>query len=342
MNNEAGEASTTAIPELAWAAAVEVIARTEQVVLVCHVRPDADALGSALATALALRALGKRVQVSYGDDPFELPGSLAFLPALDLVVPPEQVPDAPELVVSLDVASVDRFGVLAPKVTAADTLVVLDHHASNPGFGTHRLIDPASPATVVLVEELLRRLGVELTPEIASCLYAGLATDTGSFRHPSTTPATHEFAARLLAVGIRHDEICRQLWDTVRFGYLAVLGRALERARLAPGAAGGHGLVWTVVPRADRAEHGLRLEEVEGVIDLVRKAAEAEVAVVLKEDDHGCYQLSLRSKGAVDVGAVCVALGGGGHRFAAGYTAGTGTPEQVVAELARAFAEVAR
>ncbi len=322
-----------------WRGVVQLIRDAGQVTLVCHVSPDADALGSALATGLALRALGKDALVSYGEEPFQVPNTLGFLPGLDLLVPPAAVPDTPELLVAFDCASLERLGTLVPKARAAKAFVVLDHHASNTRFGTHHLVDASAPATAVLVDELLRRLGTRLTREVATALYAGLATDTGSFKYAGTTPATHEFAGRLLATGIRHDEISRQLWDTVRFPYLKVLGHALDRARLDTAALGGLGLVWTVVPLADRRAHGLRLDEVESMIDVVRKAAEAEVAVVLKEDDMGAYQVSVRAKGRVDVGAVCTALGGGGHRYAAGFTA-HGTVEQVMGDLYQAFEQV--
>ncbi|GGO93551.1 DHH family phosphoesterase [Wenjunlia tyrosinilytica] len=309
-----------AIPEHAWETAVKLVGAAREVHLVCHVSPDGDALGSALAAGLALRSLGVDAFVSFGDDPQVVPASLSFLPGQDLLIPAAEVPDAPELVVVFDVASEHRLGLLCDKALAARELIVIDHHSSNNGFGSCRLIDPAAPATAVLADELLRRLGVPLTHDIAVCLYTGVATDTGSFKYTATTPATHELAARLLATGIRQDLISRQLWDTASFGYLKVLAAALERARLEPEAAGGRGLVWTVVPHADRERHGVAMDEVEGLIDVVRKAAEAEVALVLKEGEDGSFYGSSRAKGAVDLGAVCAGLGGGGHAYAAGFT----------------------
>ncbi|MEZ0095408.1 bifunctional oligoribonuclease/PAP phosphatase NrnA [Streptacidiphilus sp. EB129] len=306
--------------EQAWNTVVGAIRRASSVDLVCHVMPDGDALGSALATGLALRSLGSEVRVSFGDDPQIVPGSLEFLPGQDLLVPAAAVPDRPELMISFDVADAHRLGLLRDKAEAATALVVVDHHASNGGFGTHQLIDPAAPATAVLVDELLRRLGVPLDREIATCLYTGVATDTGSFRYAATTPATHELASRLLATGLRHDLISRRLWDTQSFGYLKVLAAALDRAELDREAAAGLGLVWTTVPHADLLAHGVLPEEIEGLIDVVRKASEAEVTLVLKEDPDGTLRGSSRAKGAVDVAAACAALGGGGHAYAAGFT----------------------
>ena len=303
-----------------WQRAIAAIRRAATVDLICHINPDGDALGSALAAGLALRGLGYEVRVSFGDDPQVVPESLAFLPGQELLVPASAVPDVPELVLCFDVASEGRLGLLRDKAFAAPALVVFDHHASNPGFGTHRLIDPSAPATAVLVDELLRRLGVPLDESLATCLYTGVATDTGSFRYAATTPATHELAGRLLATGIRHDLISRRLWDTSSFGYLKVLAGALGRAVLDPSAAGGRGLVWTWVPYEELALHGVTVEEIEGLIDVLRRPAEAEVALVLKQDPDGTLRGSCRSKGAVDVAEACTRLGGGGHVYAAGFT----------------------
>jgi phosphoesterase RecJ-like protein len=315
--------------ELEWQRILAAIGQALTIDVICHVTPDGDALGSALATGLALRSLGHGVRVSFGDDPQVIPESLAFLPGQELIVPAAAVPDEPELVLCFDVASEGRLGLLHDKAFAARALVVLDHHASNPGFGTHRIIDPTVPATAVLVDELLRRLRVPLDQQLATCLYTGIATDTGSFKYAATTPATHEMAGRLLATGIRHDLISRQLWDTASFGYLKVLAAALDRAVYEPDAAGGRGLVWTWVPYQDLALFSVTVEEIEGLIDILRKPAEAEVALVLKQGPDGTLRGSCRSKGAVDVAAACAALGGGGHTFAAGFSARSSVLETV-------------
>jgi bifunctional oligoribonuclease and PAP phosphatase NrnA len=301
------------------------------VCLAAHVNPDGDSLGSALALGLALRGLGKRAVVSFGDDPPRVPASLRFLPGQELLVPPDRVPAAPEVLVVLDTASPDRLGLLADRLDTAGAVVVIDHHASNAGFGTYRLIDVSAPATAVLVDALIRRLGADLTPDIACALYAGVASDTGSFKYAGTTPATHLLAARLLEAGVRQDVVGRHLWDSAPFGYLKLLAAALDRVRLEPDAVGGLGLVWTVVSRADRQRYGLPADVAEGVIDVVRKADEAEVAAVFREDDDGVHHVSVRSHGRIDVGAVCSRLGGGGHRFAAGFTAHDGVADAMAA-----------
>ena len=314
--------TTSSDPE--WARAVKVIDGASQVCLACHVRPDADALGSMLAVlhALAIRdGAAPAVVASFGDEPFEVPAILRFLPGIDLLTAPARYPARPEVMLSFDAASVDRLGALTEPAMAAGELIVLDHHASNTRFGTINLVDPTAAATAVLASSLIDRLGIPLNEVIALGLYAGLVTDTGSFKFSSTTPQVHELAARLLSTGIDPGVVSRELYDRAPFSYLDMLAAALGRAVLDPDAARGCGLVWTQVTRADRAKAGLGMDATESVIDEIRRTDEAEVAVVLKEDDAGTWQVSMRSKSLIDVGAIGTALGGGGHARAAGFSA---------------------
>ncbi|GII89842.1 DHH family phosphoesterase [Sinosporangium siamense] len=308
------------ITEGDWERAVELVTSADEIALACHVAPDGDALGSMLAFGQAMRALGKRVVASFGDRVFRVPRLLGFLPGQELLVPPAAYPAAPALMVTFDASTVDRLGLLTRSATLAEALIVVDHHPSYTGFGTLGLVDPAAAATAVLVEEFIHRLGVPVSTEIAACLYTGLATDTGSFKYSSTSPSAHAMAGRLISTGLRPEQIARDLWDRSPYGYLKVLGAALDRVVLEPEAAGGQGLVWTYVTHADRIAQDLPYDEVEGIIDVVRRADEADVAVVLKQDDEGAWQVSIRSKGAVDVARIATELGGGGHVSAAGFT----------------------
>lgn len=287
------------------------------VVLCAHVQPDADALGSVLALAEGLRRAGARVVATF-PDPFVLPVSLGWLPGVDRLVASSAVPSSPDVFVSLDAASPGRLGELAPLLDRAGTSVVVDHHASNPGFGDVRVVDAGAPATVTLVADLLDGLGTRLDATLATCLYAGLAADTGSFRFGSTRPDTHRLAARLLETGIDHAEISRRLFDTAPFGWLGLLSRVTGRAQLETGV--GAGLVWTWSSTAEAAEHGLPGEQLEALVDVVRATEEADVACVLKGQDDDSWSVSMRSRGATDVARVAMALGGGGHRAAAGFT----------------------
>jgi bifunctional oligoribonuclease and PAP phosphatase NrnA len=312
-------------------AAAAVVGAASDVTLLAHVNPDADALGSALGLGLALRRLGKTVRVSFGE-PDAVPESLRDLDVAGLVVPASSVPEAPELLVALDAGSAARLGSLAGRLRTAGRVLVIDHHASNTRFGHHHLVDDTAEATVVLVMKLLDELGVELDLDIARCLYAGLVTDTRCFRFAG--PHTHLLAARLLDAGVEAEAETRALMDTHPFEWLGMLSAVLRRACLEPAAARGLGLVHTAVRVSDAV--ALRTEEVESVIDLVRTAAEAEVAAVLKEVGPGRWSVSLRAKQHLDVGVAATILGGGGHRLASGFTA-TGTADEVLAGLRSAL-----
>lgn len=308
------------IVDAKWDAAIAALDSAREATLVCHVAPDGDALGSMLGLARVLRANGVDVTCTWGDEPWAVPSSYTWLPDIDRVVAPSRAPAAPELLVVLDTASRDRLGVLADRADAAGQVLVIDHHAHSSGLHGIELVDATAAATAVVVEELLRRWQPTVDAVTATLLYVGVVTDTGSFQHSVTTPAVHAVAARLLAAGAQPDVVGRQLWGSRPFGFAVVLGAALSRARLEPDAAGGRGLVWTWTSYDDLVGAGLTLDEVEGVIDVVRATEEADVAAVFKQDADGSYRVSTRSRGATDVGSACASLGGGGHRLAAGFT----------------------
>ncbi|MGW5671163.1 DHH family phosphoesterase, partial [Micromonospora sp. NPDC003776] len=315
-----------------WAAAVAAVRdlpADARVLLICHVNPDGDALGSMLGFGLGLRRFGVRHLQATFPGPPGVPEPFRWLPGLELLVPQDEAYPDPDLVVCFDAASESRLGDLVDRLDKAGTALVLDHHASNTGFGGIHLVDPHAAATSVVAEGLLDRLGVPLDAEIATCLYVALSTDTGSFRFAATTPAVHEMAARLLATGIDPGDISRRIFDTRPFGAVRLFGEVLVRARLEPAAAAGRGLVWTYATRADLARHDQPAYVLEALIDSVRCTAEADVSCVVKQVADADWAVSLRSKGAVDVSAVAVALGGGGHRFAAGFT-GRGSVDEVV------------
>ncbi len=298
-----------------WQAAVEAIAGAEKTVISCHLHPDGDALGSALALHRALVSSGRQAAVSFSE-PFEVAPQYRFLPGVDLLTSPDQVPRPSDLFVCFDTGSLDRLGSLVKAFKEARRTVVIDHHASNTRFGDVNLIDPAAPASAVLCRELLRRLELPLDREIATDLYTALVTDTGRFQYQSTTPETHLLAAELLAAGVEQYEIAKQVFETNDIRYLRLLADVLSRVAQVPEAS----LVWTVVTRKDLEAHGIGMDATEGLIDLVRTDGASDVAAVLKEQPEGGFKVSLRSKGATDVGQLASRLGGGGHALAAGFT----------------------
>ena len=326
------------IADATWAVVAQLLHEADCVALTCHVDPDGDALGSMLALHHFLQQRGTRTVASFGSsgaahEPLSIPPQYTFLPGLDSLVTADAFPTAPDLLVCFDTGSPDRLGTLRASADNARNVIVVDHHASGQAFGDVRLCDGSAAATVVLVEELIRRMGGELDREIATCLYVGLVTDTGRFQYASTTPEVMELGARLIGFDIDHASINRQVWSAHSFGYLKVLGRAMDRATLVPEA----GLAWTAVHQADLATLGIAMQETEGLIDVLHGLEAAECALVCKEQPGLTaagprWKASLRSKGAVDVGELARELGGGGHRFAAGFTA-VGSLDDVVSRV---------
>ncbi|WP_228717342.1 DHH family phosphoesterase [Allosaccharopolyspora coralli] len=319
--------------------AASLLANASDVTLFGHVDPDADALGSALALGTALHHRGAAVRVSFGR-PDVLSDSLSGLDANGLVVPSHRVPASVPLLVVLDTGDAHRLGGLEDRVAATiqaggDVLVV-DHHVANTRFGTQHVIDPSAEATVLLVLRLLDELGIEPDRSIARCLYAGLVTDTRSFRHASAS--AHRVAARLLGHDIDAEELVRSLMDTHPFRWMAALSDVLHRAELDPDAARGFGLAHTTVRLCD--VDGMSAHEADSVVEVLRTAGEAEVTAVLKELGEQRWSVSLRSEGRLDVGAAARALGGGGHDKASGFTTEAATSADVVAALRAALTDV--
>lgn len=294
-------------------AAASVLRSQDRVVLLAHVNPDADALGSALALGLALHGNGVHVQVSFGE-PDAVPRSLLGLPGQDLIVPADRVLPAP-VVVSVDVNSRQRLGRAGALLDGAETVLVIDHHASNTFFGTDHLVDPLAESTTVLVAALLDELGLPIDRDIADNLYAGLATDSVGFRHAGAQ--AHLLAARLLDLGVVPDDLMRPITESHPPAFLQLLSTVLARAEVET--VDGFGdLVWTSIEPADIGE--LQSEELDSVIDIIRTTTGTRAAAVFKGTKPGRWQVSLRSLPGTDVGVAAARLGGGGHRRAAGFS----------------------
>jgi phosphoesterase RecJ-like protein len=326
---------SAAISEAQWEAAAAAIREAlkpgAKVLLACHVNPDGDALGSMLGFAQGLRQLGvAHLQCSF-PGPLTVPDPLQ-MPGLALLVPEEETHEEPDLLVTFDAASTSRLGKLADRLDTAKVSVVLDHHASNSGFGKFSLVDPNAAATSLVASRLLDRLGVVFDRDIAECLYIALVTDTGSFKFALTTPEVHELAARLVATGIDVGGISRRIFDTRPFGAVRLFGAVLGRAELDPAAARGQGMVIAVATLDDLRRHDQPPYVMEALIDSIRCTAEADVACLLKQVADQEWAVSLRSKGGADVSTVAVALGGGGHRLAAGFT-GRGSAAEVISAV---------
>lgn len=319
------------LPEAAaqFEAAASRVRAAEKISVVAHIKPDADAIGSACALAFGLEKLGKNVQVYIGQ-PLPHSANMRTIPGVDRINYGAPLPDD-GLVVTVDCASADRTGSLMPAILEDPSrVIVIDHHNTNPGFGGMNLI-VESESTTVMVRELLGCLGVELDPDIAYCLYAGLVTDTGSFRWG--TPRMHVFAAELMEYGLNTRQIALDLMDTMGPVDLQLMGEVLAKTHIVP----TKGLSVAVLTIPVGIHSRMSQTAVESIIDYSRSLEGTDVGVVLKEQAPKQWAMSLRSV-VVDVSAVAQQLGGGGHWAAAGYSA-SGSRNEVIRKLLDAFPE---
>lgn len=300
------------IPEHRLEDLVVKLRSAERIVVIAHVRPDGDAIGSVLGLALSLRAMGKTV-IPLLEDP--VPENLAFLPHSDEVVAPSGLIEA-DLVVALDTATQERVGrgCLAALAGVRDW-INMDHHGTNPGYGSMNHVNPGVPATGQLVYELLKAGGFPMSDAIRQNLYVAISTDTGSFQYPGTGARTYEIAAEMLADGLDSGRLCRLLYETFPARRLHLMRAVLNEMELS---LGGRVASWQYTQQTAR-EAGAKAGDTEGLIDTLRMVDSVIAAVIFEELPDGKIRVSARSKTmAVDVSEICGRFGGGGHPLAAG------------------------
>src|SRR3954452_2265375 len=299
-------------------ATVAALRDHEKFLVVTHENPDGDALGSLLATTLALRQLGKDAEmVLLGDA--SLPREYHFMQLDGLLREPPA--DAGErVVVAVDCAKADRIGPDVTMLDLAPFVVDIDHHHDNTRFGDVNLIAAAASSTGELLRDVFAELGVELTKEIAEALYVALLTDTGRFQYSNTTPKSLRLAAELVDAGADVHQVFQQVYESMEFAKLKLLARALERAQVYEGGR----IVVSFLLRTDFADVGAAEPYSEGIIDYLRAVEGADMAVLIREPprhDGPTRRVSLRaSVDELDVSAIARKSGGGGHRQAAGFS----------------------
>ncbi len=299
-------------------AVAEAIRAHDRFLVTTHENPDGDALGSMLAATLALRTLGKDA-VMYLAGGAPLPGEYAFmeLDELERTLPP----DAGERVLlAVDCANESRLGPDPEILQAAPLVLDVDHHHDNTRFGDVNLIVPDASSTGEVLRDVFDELAVELTPELAEALYIALVTDTGRFQYRNTTPKALRLAADLMEAGADVHRIFQGVYESVQFAKLKLLARALERAQVYEGGR----IVVSYLLRGDFAEVGAAEPYSEGIIDFLRAAEGADMAVLIREPpraDGPTRRVSLRASiDELDVSAIARKVGGGGHRQAAGFS----------------------
>jgi phosphoesterase RecJ-like protein len=293
---------------------VRVIRAAKRVTTICHENPDADTLGAAIALAVVAERLGKTAEVVSGDP---VPPFLEFLPqSADVRSVPQLEPD---VAVVVDAGDLARTGSVARDCAdwlARATIVNIDHHVSNPGYGAAQLIDTEAAATCEIVAILLPELGVPLDRELATLLMAGIVQDTHTFAHPNATPRTLRVAADLLAAGAQLSAINRAIYADKPFSTLRLWGLMLAGAeeRL------GGRIVHASMTLAMLAETGEQPTASESFVDLLGTTKQADINVLFKEVEPRRVRVSVRTTEKADAVAITSIFGGGGHARAAGCT----------------------
>ncbi len=312
-----------------------IVERSESITCLAHKDADADSLGSALGFALALRASGRKVRVVV---PEPLPRLLEHLPGFESV----ETGGAPlgDTVFTFDCATLTRFGERRAEVEEAMTVVNIDHHLSNTGFGSINLVDATASATGQVVHRLLTLLGAPISPAVATNLYAALLTDTGGFRHENTTEAALRLAASLVAAGADPGWVALKSYKSRSLAQVRLEGLSI---------AGMHSeldgrLLWSEVTGAMLDQTGADMQDAEGIIDALQSIGTMEIAVLLKETAPDRIKISVRTREPFDATDVCTPFGGGGHRRAAGAELAAALPDARgrVLEVARRLIESTR
>jgi phosphoesterase RecJ-like protein len=301
-----------------WSRFAEIVHAHQRFLLVSHVRPDCDALGSELGMAGVLEALGKTVRIVNGQ---ATPPNLAFIDpqqrieVINQTVQPAELADI-EVVMVLDTSAWQQLGAMADFLRAfPGKRVVVDHHVSEDDLGAEAFKNTKAEATGRLVVEAAEALGVPLTPEIAMPVFAALATDTGWFRFGSASAGTYRIAAKLIDAGASPAGIYRDLYEQDTLGRVRLRGVILARVVSELGGRLAH----TYVLKEDFTETGAHPSDTEDVINMALAIAGTQVAVIFVEQAAGGFKLSFRSRSpAVDCSKLSEKFGGGGHKAAAG------------------------
>ncbi len=291
----------------------EVLRNHQSFVLISHVRPDGDAIGSQVALGFSLMAAGKTVRLINEDG---LPDNLTFMDGSEKIETPPAEPLDVEVAIALDTAAKPRMGANALHAASKAKLWLnIDHHKSNPSYGDLNLIDSTSPATGQILYQLITALGLPMPAESRDAIYVAVSTDTGSFQYPSTTATTYRMAADLIDHGLDVGKINSDTYDNHPYRRVELMRALLNTLELS---ADGVVANWELRDQT-RIDLALLPEDSEGLIDIIRAIRGVQLAVFFEELVDGKIRVSMRSKDKrVDVCKIALEFGGGGHALAAG------------------------
>jgi phosphoesterase RecJ-like protein len=307
---------------------LQSIKRAGRILVASHKDPDGDAVGSLLAMGLALIRLGKQTAL-YNASP--IPAVYQFLPGVHRIQRHLEAPEAYDAALVLDCGDLSRVGESWPTVNRVPVVINIDHHISNTGFGQFQLIDGHACATAEIVTRLIRALDVPLDREMATCIYTGILTDTGSFRFSNTNSAAFAISREMTELGVDPYGVAQHVFGSYSLGRIKLLNLALNSIEISRNGR----LSLMTVTRHMLAETHTQQEDVDGLINYARRIEAVRVAALIQEQANGCdppggrtrFHVSLRSDGTVDVAALAGAFGGGGHHSAAGFQVEASLPD---------------
>jgi phosphoesterase RecJ-like protein len=294
---------------------------SHHVLLATHTNPDGDAIGSLIAMGLSLEALKKPITL-YNESP--LPAVYRFLPSVDRVVQCVKTVDCYDTAVILDCSELERVGQAVSRVRQIPTIINIDHHITNTFFGNYQLIETTASSTAEILYRLIKKMAVPLNRDIATLIYTGILTDTGSFRFSNTNQAAFKICQEMIGLGVNPYDVAKQVYGTYSLGRIKLLNLALDSIEISKNGK----LSMMTLTRKMFEETGTQSEDLDGMINYARRIEDVKVAVLIHQDPNGTeksgrpnlFHVSLRSDGTVDVAKIASAYGGGGHSSAAGFS----------------------
>jgi phosphoesterase RecJ-like protein len=304
-------------------AIIDQLHRSQKVLVASHTSPDGDAIGSLLAIGLALKQMQKRVCMH---NESVIPAVYRFLPHVSAIEQQVEVIDDFDTVIILDCGTMMRIGAIADRLSTAPIVINIDHHVTNTRFGHMQWINPNACATSEMVYHLIKALPVTFDCIMATAIYTGILTDTGSFRFSNTNQTAFAICAEMIAKGANPYEVAKHVYGTYSLGRIKLLNLALDSLEIS---ANGKLSIMTLSQHMLK-ETRTQAEDIDGIINYARRIEDVEVAALIHELENkdnrlpeGCgnYHVSLRSDGMVDVASIAARFGGGGHAGAAGFSA---------------------
>ena len=284
------------------------IEKANSIILLTHEMPDGDAVGSTIAMYIALKRMGKNVDMIIEN----CPRTYDFLPFRN-EIKEKGTQDKYDLTIALDCSDIKRLNGFSNYFETAKDRIVIDHHGSNTMFGDINFVNPVSPACCQILVLVLEYLGVEIDKEIGTCILAGIITDTGGFKYEAVTAETFELVAQLINKGINVSNVYKKVLQMISRSSFELRKIAMNRLEFLEEGK----ISFTYITKKDEEAWNAVTGEHEGIAEMARDIEGVEVAVFLRETENG-YKASLRSNNYVNVSDICLMLGGGGHPKAAG------------------------